>query len=149
MQDLICLVKGLNKKNGSRKTITNNEIKDIVKVIKSLENRGILLIGNTRKITSQKGGLFNLLRPLMKNILLPSAKSVLIPLGLATAAWATDAAIQKKIFGSGTISLIISNKELEDIMKIVKSLEESRLRIKWISETIKNEAKKIKRRISN
>ena len=111
MQDLICLVKGLNKKNGSRKTITNNEIKDIVKVIKSLENRGILLIGNTRKITSQKGGLFNLLRPLMKNILTPSAKSVLIPLGLATAAWATDAAIQKKIFGSGTISLIISNKD--------------------------------------
>ena len=86
----------------------------------------------------------------MKNVFTPSAKSVLIPLGLATAAWATDAAIQKKIFGSSTISLIISNKELEDIMKIVKSLEESRLRIKWISKTIKNEAKqKTKRRISN
>ena len=41
------MVKGLKKENGLRKTMTNNEIKDIVKVIKSLENRGILLIGNT------------------------------------------------------------------------------------------------------
>ena len=53
---------------------------------------------------------------------------------------ATDAAIQKKIYGSGTIALVISNEEMEDIMKIVKSLEESGLPIKGISETIKNEA---------
>ena len=42
---------------GSRITLTNNEIQDIIKVIKSLENRGILLKGTTRKITSQKGGI--------------------------------------------------------------------------------------------
>ena len=45
---------------------------------------------------------------------------------------------------SGTAALIISNKEIEDIMKIVKSLEEFGLLIKSASETIENEAKKQK-----
>ena len=63
-----------------------------------------------------------------------------MPLGL-TAASATDAAIQKKIFGSDMITLIISNEELNDIMKTTKSLEESCLLIKDVSETIKNKAK--------
>ena len=58
----------------------------------------------------------------MKNVLTPLAKSVLISLGLTTAASATDAAIQKKIFRSGTAALIIPNEEMKDIMKIVKSL---------------------------
>ena len=52
---------------------------------------------------------------------------------------ATDAAIQKKVCGSGTTALIISNKDIEDIMKIFKSFEESGLLIKEISEIIKNE----------
>ena len=39
--------------------------------------------------------------PLRKNVLKPSAKSVLIPLGLTAAASRTDAAIYKKMFGSG------------------------------------------------
>ena len=50
----------------------------------------------------------------------------------------------KKIHGSGTTALIISNEEMEDIMKIVKSLEESGLLIKGISKTIKNEGKEQK-----
>ena len=62
---------------------------------------------------------------LMKNVLTPLAKSILILFGLTAAASATDAAIQKKLFGSGTTALIILNKEMEDIMKTVKSLEES------------------------
>ena len=45
------------------------------------------------------------------------------------------------MLGSGTTTLIISNKEMNDIVKIVNSLEESRLLIKYISETSKNEAK--------
>ena len=57
---------------------------------------------------------------------------------------AADAAIQKKIYGSGTTALIISNEEMEDIMKIVKLHKESGLLIKGISETIKNEAKEQK-----
>ena len=55
-----------------------------------------------------------------------------------------DAAIQKKIYGSGITVLIISNEEREDIMKIVKLLEESRLLIKGIGETIRNETKEQK-----
>ena len=58
----------------------------------------------------------------MKNVLKPLAKSVLIPLG-SIAALATDAAIPKKMFGSGVTILIISNEETNDIMKVVKSLE--------------------------
>ena len=43
-----------------------------------------------------------------------------MPLGLTAVASATDAAIQKKMFGCGMTTLIISNKEMKDIMKIVK-----------------------------
>ena len=78
---------------------------------------------------------------LTKNLLKPLAKSVLIPLGLTAAASATDAAIHKKMFGSGTTTLIILNEEMNDIMEIVKSLEESGLLIKGVRETIKNKAK--------
>ena len=54
----------------------------------------------------------------MESILKISAKRVLIPLGLtAAAAAATDAAIQKKVFGSGMTTLILSNEEMDDIMK--------------------------------
>ena len=118
------------KKRGSGITLKKNEIKDVMKVIKSLENRGILLEGNTRIITIQEGRFLNILRPLMtaglplmKNVLIPLAKSILIPLGLTAAASVTDATIQKKIYGSGTTSLIISNEEIEDILKIVQSPE--------------------------
>ena len=79
---------------------------------------------------------------LLKNVLKPLVKTALIPLGLTTAASATDAAIHKKMRGSGTTTLTISNEEMNDIMKIVKSLEESGLLTKDVSETIKNEAKK-------
>ena len=67
-------------------------------------------------------------------------------LGLTAAASATDAAIHKKMFGSGVTTLIISNEEMNDIMKRVKSLEESGLLLKGVSETIKNEAKEQKGR---
>ena len=78
--------------------------------------------------------------PLMKNINNPLAKSILIPLGLTAAASAADAGIHKKILGSGTTTLIISNDEMEDIIKIVKSLEDSGLLLKGVSETIQNGA---------
>ena len=77
-------------------TLTNNETKFIVKVIRSFENRGILLKGTTGKFTSQEGKLLNFLAPsmkvglpLMKNILTLLAKRVLVPLGLTAAASAT------------------------------------------------------------
>ena len=54
---------------------------------------------------------------------------------------AEDVPIEKKIHGSGTAAVIISNEEMENIIKIVTSFEESRLVIKWISEGIKNKTK--------
>ena len=84
----------------------------------------------------------------MKNALKPLAKSVSIPLGLTAAASATDAALHKKMLGSGTTRLITSNEEMNDIMKIVKSLGESGLLIKGVSKTVKNQAKRTKSRIS-
>ena len=72
---------------------------------------------------------------LMKNVIKPLAKSVLISLGLTAAASAADAGIHKKILGSGT-TIIMSNDEMEDIIKIVKSLEYSGLLLKGVSEII-------------
>ena len=57
--------------------------------------------------------------PLIKNVNKPLAKSVLIPLGLTGAASAADVGIHKKILGSGTTTLIISNDEMKDVIKIV------------------------------
>ena len=71
--------------------------------------------------------------PLMKNVIQPLAKSVLIPLGLTSVASAADAGIYEKNLGSGTTTLIISNEEMEEIMKIVKSLEDSSLLLKIVS----------------
>ena len=78
----------------------------------------------------------------MKSVIQQLAKSILIPLGSTAAASAADAGIHKKIRGSShSATLIISNEEMEDILKIVKSLEDSGLLLKGVSETIKNEAK--------
>ena len=76
--------------------------------------------------------------PLIGNVLTPLAKSVLISLGLSAATSETGAAIQKNIYSTGTTILKISNKELNNIMKIVKSLENSGLLIKGVNETIQN-----------
>ena len=80
----------------------------------------------------------------MKNVTKPLAKSVLIPLGLIAAASAADAEIDKNILGSGNTTLIVSNNEMENISKIVKSLEDSDLLLKGVTETIQNEAKEQK-----
>ena len=90
------------------------------------------------------GPLLKTALPLMKNVIKPLAKSVLIPLGLTAAASAADAGIHKKILGSGNTTLIISNNEIEDIIKIVKSLEDSGLLLKGFSETIQNDFKEQK-----
>ena len=49
--------------------------------------------------------------------------------------------LKKKMLGSGTTTLIISNDEMDDILKIVKSLKNSGLLLKGVSETIQHEAK--------
>ena len=54
---------------------------------------------------------------------------------------AIDGSIKKKMLGSGTTTLIISNDEMNAIIKIVKSLENSGVILKGVSETIQHEAK--------
>ena len=83
--------------------------------------------------------------PLMKSVITSVAKSVLIPLGLTAAASAADAGMHKKILGSGNnTTLIISNKDMDDLIKIVKSLEDSGLLLKGITESVPNEIKEQK-----
>ena len=93
----------------------------------------------------QSGGfLGNLLGklagPLMK-VAMPLAKNILAPLGISAAMSAVDGSIKKNMFCSGTTTLIISNDEMDDILKIVKSLEDSNVLLKGVSETIQHEAK--------
>ena len=100
---------------------------------------------------SQSGGfLGNLLSklagPLLK-VAMPLAKNILAPLGLTAAMSAIDGSIKKKMLDSGatksvgTTTLIISNDEVNDIIKIIKSLEDSGVILKGVSETIQHEAK--------
>ena len=95
----------------------------------------------------QKGGFLKFLIPLLKSGL-PLLKSVVKPLGmlgLTAAASATDAAIHKKILGSGNhTTLIISNDDMQDLLKIVKSLEDSDILLDGITETVENEVKEQK-----
>ena len=95
----------------------------------------------------------------MENVIKPLSKSVLIPLRLAAETSTADAGIHKKIIESGKCSLdlalphrpsdsashnttlITFSDEIEDIIKMVKSLEDSSLVLKRVSETIQNEAK--------
>ena len=78
--------------------------------------------------------------PLIKNVIKPLAKSVLIPLGLTAAAFFSH----KKVLGSGITTIIISNNEMEDIIKIVKSLEDFGLLLKGVTETVQNKVKEQK-----
>ena len=102
---------------------------------------------NISKLIQSGGFLGSLLSklagPLMK-VAVPLAKNILAPLGITAAASAIDAGIQKKIHGSGTTTLIISNEEMNDIMKIVQALEDSNILLKGVTKTIKNETKERK-----
>ena len=96
----------------------------------------------------QSGGflgsfLSKLAGPLMK-VAISLAKNILASLGITPAASAINAGIQKKIHGSGTTTLLISNEEMNDIMKIVQALEDSNILLKGVTKTIKNETKEQK-----
>ena len=131
--------------------LINTQVSNLRKAFANGSSANIKLSKTQLHKIGQSGGfLGRLLGPLLKtglpligNVLKPLAKSVLIPLGLTAAASATDTVILKKMFWSGTTTLIISNEEMKDIMKIIKYLEESELLIKGVSETIKNEAKEL------
>ena len=65
-------------------------------------------------------------------------------MGLTAASSAIDAGVPKTIHGSGTTTLVISNEEMNDIMKIVQTLEDSNILLKGVIKTIKNETREQK-----
>ena len=77
-------------------------------------------------------------------VAVPLAKNILAPLGITAAASAIDAGIQKKINGSKTTTLITSKEEMNEIMKIVQTLEDSNTLLKGVTKTIKNKTKEQK-----
>ena len=129
--------------------LTNRQVSILRKAFANHLSTDIKLSKTQLSKMIQSGGFFGkplgpLLRtglPLIKSVIKPLAKSVLVPLGLTAASAAADAGIHKKILGSGNnnnIVLIISSDEMDDIFKIVKSLEDSGVLLKGVSETIPN-----------
>ena len=119
-----------------RNAIENNMSSDIklseAQISKIIQSRGF-----SGSLLSKTTG------PLMK-VAVPLAKNILAPLGITAAASVIDGAIQKKIHGSGATTLITSNEEMNDIMKIVQALEDSNILLKGVTKTIKSEAKERK-----
>ena len=127
--------------------LTNRQVANIRKACAKNTSTDIKLSKIQLSKMIQSGGfLGNLLGklagPLMKVAAMPLAENVLAPLGISAAMSAIDGSIKKKrMFGLGTTTLIISNDEMDDILKIVKSLEDSNVLSKGVSETIQHEAK--------
>ena len=115
-----------------RNALNNNSATDI-KLSKAQIKKIIQSGGFLGKLLSKLVG------PLMK-VALPFAKNILAPPGLTAAMSAIDGNIQKKSHGSG-VKLIIEQEDMNDIMKIIKALENSGILLKGVSKTIKDETK--------
>ena len=87
------------------------------------------------------GSLLSKIAGALMKVVVPFAEKFLAPMRITAAASAIDGAIHKKIHGSGTTTLIISNEEMNDIMKIVQALGDSNALLNGFTKTIKNEAK--------
>ena len=138
--------------------LTNRQVANLRKAFANYLSTNIKWSKTQLSKTLQSGGFLGRLLglllktglPLIKNIIKPLAKSGLIPLGLIVAASAADAGIHKKILESGNhpshnnATLMTSNDEMKDIIKIVKSLKDSGLSLTRVSETVQNEGKEQK-----
>ena len=129
------------QKTKKRNSFNNNMSTDI-KLSKAQINKIIQFRGFLNKLVAPllKTGL-----PLIKNVITPLAKSVLIPLELTAAVSAADAGIHKKIFGSGNTTSIISNEEMNDITKIVQAREDSNILLEGVPKKIENKTKEQRR----
>ena len=130
--------------------LTNRQVKNIRKVFSNKSLTDIKLSKTQSFKTLKLGGfLGSLVGPLLKtelslimNVIKPLCNNVLIPLRLPAAPSAADAGIHKKFLGSGHSSaqkkatLILLNDKMKGILEIVKSLEDSGLLLKELSETI-------------
>ena len=141
---------GSNETNFLHKLLTNWQVSSLRKAFANHLSTDIKLPETQLSKMIQSGGFLGRLLgpllktglPLIKNVIKPLAKSVLIPLGLTAAASAADAGIHKKILGSGNMTtLMISNDEIRNFIKIVKPLEDSGLLLEWVTETVQNEVK--------
>ena len=128
------------QKTKIRNAFNNNTSTDI-KLSKAQINKINRSVGFLGRLL---GPLLKTGLPLIKNVIKLLAKIVLIPLGLTAAASAADAEIYKKVLGSGNTTLIISNEEMNDIIKIVQAIEDSNILLKGVTETLKNERKEQK-----
>ena len=109
--------------------LTNRQVENLLKVFAN-QNSTDIKLSKAQLNKMQKGEFLRFLAPLLKSglPLLKSVIKLLGILGLTAAASATDAAINKKILGSGNhATLVISNDDMQDLLKIVKSLEDSGL----------------------
>ena len=143
---------GDNETNFPHKLLLT-KVANLRKAFRNNSSAGIKLSKTQLSKMIQSGGFHGILLGsliktgllLIKNVKKPLAKSVLIPLGLTAAAPVADAGIHKKFLGSGNMTrLIISNDEINNIIKIVKSFEDSGLLLKGITETVQNEVKEQK-----
>ena len=132
-----------------RKTFSNNSPVDI----KYSKTQLSKMIQSGELLGKLFGPLLKTVLPLIKNVITPLAKSTLIVLGITAAASAADAGIHKKILGSGrhsssashnTTTLIISNKDMDNLIKIVKSVKDSGLFLKGVIESVQKEVKEKK-----
>ena len=114
--------------------LTNRQVANLRKAFANYLSTDIKLSKTQLSKMIQLGGFLGKLLgpllktglPLMKSVIQPLAESALISLGLTAAASAADAGIHKEILGSGhNKTLMISNDEMKDILKIVKSLEDN------------------------
>ena len=97
------------------------------------------------KLIKSGGALGSILARFSPKLIKPAlslGKNILAPLGLSAAMSATDAVIDKKIHRHGTKTIKFSNKDLDDMTKIVKALEDSDVLMKEITKTLKNDIKK-------
>ena len=128
-----------NQTNFPHKLLLTN--RQVLSLRKAFANHKSVYIKSSKvQLTKmQNGGFLKFLMPLLKSGL-PLLKSVVKPvgmLGLTAAALEADAAINKKVLGSGNhTTLIISNDDMQDLLKIVKSLEESGILLDGITETV-------------
>ena len=126
--------------------LTNRQVANLRKAFDNHTSTDIKL-SKAQLTKMQKGGFLRFSASLLKSGL-PLLESVIRPLGMlgpTAAASATDAAINKKILGSGNhTTLINSNDDMLDRFKVAKSLEDSGLLLNGITETVKNEVKEQK-----
>ena len=154
---------GDNKINFRHKLLlTNTQVENLRKAFAGKLSNDIKLSKTELSKMIQSGGFFGRLLgplvktelPLIKNVIKPLAKSVLISLRLTAGASAANTGIHKKILGYGhrhhyssapkTTSLIITDDKLKELIEIVKSLEDPGLLLKRVSKTIQNKAKEQK-----